>query len=101
MKFATSVWWMSKESERWKSLQDEEVMGHGHLRRVASKLSTGNPIKIEISLMVMDARPKWKRNEFKPLDQNFRPILIKSKSRVTLTMVSLMNWAIPNNSKCP
>ena len=68
---------------------------------MASKPSTGNLVKIEMSLRVMDARPKGKINEFKPLDQNLRAVLIKSKSRVTLTLVSLMNWEIPKDSQCP
>ena len=61
---------------------------------MASKPSTSNPVKIEMSLKAMDARPKGKINEFKYLDQNLKTVLIKSKSRVTLTLVSLMNWAI-------
>ena len=64
----------------------------------ASKPSINNLVKIEMSLMVMDVGPKGKRSEFKPLDQNLRAILIKSKSRVTLTLVCLMNWAIPRDS---
>ena len=68
---------------------------------MASKPSTGNLVKIEMSLRVMDARLKGKINEFKPLDQNLRAVLIKSKSRVTLTLVSLMNWEIPKDSQCP
>ena len=65
------------------------------------KASTSNPIRIEMSLMVVDVRPKGKRNEFKPLDRNLRAILIKSKSRVMLTLVSLMNWAIPKDPSVP
>ena len=53
--------------------------------------STGNLVKIEMSLKVMDVGPKGKINEFKSLDQNLKAILIKSKSRVMLTLVSLMN----------
>ena len=55
-------------------------------------------VKIEMSLKVMDAGPKGKLNEFKSLDQNLKAVLIKSKSRVTLTLVSLMNWDIPKDS---
>ena len=65
---------------------------------MTSKPSIGNPVRIEMSLMVMDAGPKWKKNEFKPLDQNLRAVLIKSKSKVMLTLVSLLNWAIPRDS---
>ena len=65
---------------------------------MASEPSTSNLIRIEMSLMVMDVEPKGKRNEFKPLDQNLKVVLIKSKSRVTLTLVSSMNWAIPRDS---
>ena len=65
---------------------------------MASKPSTGNLVKIVMSLMVMDKGAKGKRNEFKPLGQNLRVVLIKSKSRVTLTLVSVMNWAIPKDS---
>ena len=54
-----------------------------------------------MSLMVMDAGPKGKKNEFKPLDQNLNAVLIKSKSRIMLTLVSLMNWAIPRDFQCP
>ena len=49
----------------------------------------------------MDAGPKGKINEFKSLDQNLKAILIKSKSRVMHTLVSLINWAIPKDSQCP
>ena len=65
---------------------------------MASEPSTSNLVRIEMSLMVMNVEPKGKRNEFKPLDQNLRVVLIKSKSRVTLTLVSSMNWAIPRDS---
>ena len=67
-------------------------------RHTTYEPSTGNLIRIEISLMVMDVGSKGKRNEFNPLDQNLRAVLIKSKSRVTLTLVSLMNWEIPKDS---
>ena len=67
---------------------------------MASEPSTGNPVKIEMSLKVMDARPKGKINEFKSFDQNLKVVLIKSKSRVKLSLVSLMNWAIPKDSHC-
>ena len=53
--------------------------------------STCNPVKIEMFLKEMDAGPKWKMNEFTSLDQNLKVVLIKSKSRVMLTLVSLMN----------
>ena len=52
---------------------------------MAFEPSTSNPVRIEMSLMVMDEGPKGKRNEFKPLDQNLKAVLIKSKSTVTLT----------------
>ena len=65
---------------------------------MASKPLKGNPIKIEMSLKVMDEGPKGKINEFKPLDQNLKAVLIKSKSRVTLALVTLMNRAIPKDS---
>ena len=53
--------------------------------------SIGNPVKIEMFLKEMDAGSKWKMNEFKSLDQNLKVVLIKSKSRVMLTLASLMN----------
>ena len=65
---------------------------------MAFEPSIGNPVKMEMSLKVMNAKPKGKTNEFKSLDQNLKVILIKSKSRVMLTLVSLMNWAIPKDS---
>ena len=65
---------------------------------MVSEPLTSNPVKIEISLKVMDVGLKGKINEFKFLDQNLKAVLIKSKSRVTLTLVSLMNWAIPKDS---
>ena len=65
---------------------------------MASEPSIGNPVKMEMSLKVMNAKPKGKTNELKSLDQNLKVILIKSKSRVMLTLVSLMNWAIPKDS---
>ena len=65
---------------------------------MVSEPLTSNPVKIEISLKVMDVGLKGKINEFKFLDQNLKGVLIKSKSRVTLTLVSLMNWAIPKDS---
>ena len=68
---------------------------------MASEPSTENLVKIEISLMVMDTRPKRKRNEFKPLVQNLWAVPIKSKSGVMFTLVSLMNWAIPKDFQCP
>ena len=71
------------------------------MRHTAFEPSICNPVKIEMSLEVMNAGPKGKINEFKSLDQNLKVVLIKSKSRVTLTLVSLMNWAIPNDSQCP
>ena len=67
-------------------------------RHTTSKLSIGNLVKIEMSLKVMDMGSKGKINEFKSLDQNLKAVLIKSKFRVILTLVSLMNWAIPKDS---
>ena len=61
---------------------------------------TRNPIRMELSLMVIDARPNGKRNEFKPLEQNLKATFIKSKSKVTHTLVSLMNWEISRDSYC-
>ena len=58
---------------------------------MTSQPLTGNPVKIEMSLKVMDAGLKMKINEFNSLDQNLKAVLIKSKSRVMLTLVSLMN----------
>ena len=67
-------------------------------RHTVSEPSTSNLVNIEMSLKVIDAGPKGKINEFKSLDQNLKAVLIKSKSRVMLTLVSLMNWAIPKDS---
>ena len=69
------------------------------MRHTTSKPSTGVPTKIETSLKVMDLWPKGKINEFKSLDQNLKAVLIKSKTKVMLTLVSLMNWAIPKDSQ--
>ena len=69
-------------------------------RHTTSKPSTGNPVKIETSLKVMDAGSKGKINELKFLYQNLKAVLIKSKSRVILTLVSLMNWVITKDSQC-
>ena len=68
---------------------------------MAFEPSTWNPVNIEMSLKVMDAGPKGKINEFKFLEQNLKVVLIKSKSRVTLNLVSLMNLAIIKDSQCP
>ena len=54
-----------------------------------------------MSLKVMDAGPKGKIIEFKSLDQNLKAVLIKSKSRVMLTLVRLMNWATPKDPSDP
>ena len=67
-------------------------------RHTTREPSIGNPVKIEMSLKVMDAGSKGNINEFKSLNQNLKAVLIKSKSRVTLTFVSLMNWEIPKDS---
>ena len=53
---------MSEKFRKWKKLQDEEAMDHGRLGDIRS------PVKIEMSLKVVDARPKGKINEFKSLD---------------------------------
>ena len=63
-------------------------LGVSHM---AYEPSTSNLVRIEMSLMVMDAGSKGKKNEFKPLDQNLKAVLIKFKSKVMLTLVSLMN----------
>ena len=52
-----------EETSRWGS--DGSWTSRRHM---ASEPSTGNPIKIEMSLRVMDARQKMKIIEFKPLD---------------------------------
>ena len=70
------------------------------MRLTAFEPSIGNPIKIEMSLKVMDVGLKRKINEFKSLDQNLKAVLIKSKSRVMLTLVSLVTWAIPKDCRC-
>ena len=58
---------------------------------MGSEPLTSNPVRIEMSFMVMDVGLKGKRNEFKHLNQNLRIVLIKSKARFTLTLVSLRN----------
>ena len=67
-------------------------------RHTAFEPSTCNPIKIEMSLKVMDVGPKGKINEIKSLAPYLKAVLIKSKSRVMLTLESLMNRAIPKDS---
>ena len=69
------------------------------MRHTTFEPSTGNPVKIEMSLKVLDVELKGNINEFKSLNQ-IKVVFFKSKSRVILTLVSLMDWAITKDSQC-